>query len=450
MHSGESHAAAREKRVGSPLARAVLACSCAALWSAGAARADGIGIASYQGTDAPASAARVRAEVARVAREVGVTTTADPFAEARHELELGAVPRSQLAGFRRVRQLVDQGWRAYLTVEPSYAASRLSEARRLAESVLPLDGGVETYADVSLRLAVVSLDLGRKEEAAELFRIAAILDPDREVTLAEFSPDVVAAHEAAIGAAPASAPVRFEVGLAKDTGAGATTVELDGKPVGTAPLSVNVEAGQHVVVARAAGHVPAGRGFAVRDPGAAQGDAQVVKVQLDPDPLAAAILRGRQALAVGTAEASARVAVEGLVRYGDLDAVLLVASVWRRGAPALLGQWCRSIPASCGKVVEIGYDLPKNLPRAVRRLWESVRVRGSFPPTLLVDARLVSSEPAPGRGKNGGKGHGSSWWKWVLAGVGASAAIVVTGLLLSPEAEIQPVFTGDPCDFGGC
>jgi len=415
-----------------------------------AARADGVAIVSYQGKEAPAPAGEVGAALARAARDAGVPTTLDAFRVAKTQLELGAVPRARLAGFGRVRELVEQGWRAYLAVEPAYAASRLSEARRLAEGVLALDGGVEAYAEVSLRLAVVLLDLGRKEEAAVLFRIAAALEPDRRVTLAEFSPDVVAAHEAAAAPGGPEAPVRIDVRLAEGAGGAPAEVELDGRKVGAAPVTVRLGAGQHVVVARAPGHVSAGRAFAVTAPGSAGSEPQVVRLELERDAAAASVLRGPDALAVGQSETSARIAAEGLIRYGDFDAVLLVASVWRRGAPALLGQWCRSIPVSCGRVVEIGYDEPANLAHAARRLWESVRIRGSFPPTLLVDARLVSSEAAPGTGKKNGKGNGIGWWKWALAAVGASAAIVVTGLVLTRDTEIHPVFTGDPCDFGGC
>jgi hypothetical protein len=161
------------------------------------------------------------------------------------------------------------------------------------------------------------------------------------------------------------------------------------------------------------------------------------------------VYQGRAALALGQTEGAARVAAEGLITYGDFDAVLLVAAVWRRGAPALLGQWCRGVPARCGRVVEIGYGAPENLGKAARELWKSVQQRGNFPPTLLVDARVVAGESAPGKRPLNGKGGGNRW-KWVLGGLGVAAAAVVTMLIRTRDTKIKPVFTGDPCDFGGC
>jgi len=429
---------------------AVLAAVCGLLWAAPGARAGGVAVLTYQAAEAPATTAAVGREIEGVIQGKGGTPVMEPFRAAAEQLELGAVPRARLADFRRVRQLVRQGWLAYVTVEPAYAASRLSEARRVAERVLALDGGPEAYADVSLRLAVVLLDLGRKQEASALFRIAATLQPDREVTLAEFSPDVVAAHQAAAAGGGSPVAVRIEVDLGRASANAQAEVEVNGKGVGRAPVSIELLPGQHVVVARAAGYVSQARAFAVLGAGSAPGGEHKERLTLQFDAAASAVGEGRPALAVGRAEAKARVAVEGLVLYGDFDAVLLVAAVWRRGAPALLGQWCRSVPASCGAVVEVGYDAPEKLPAAARRLWQSVRQKGRFPPTLLVDARLVSGESAPGTGPGNGKGGGSNWWKWALAGVGASAAIIVTGLALSRDTEVRPVFVGDPCDFGGC
>src|SRR5450432_1372719 len=111
---------------------------------------------------------------------------ADAVARARDAIEAGAIPVAELARFRRVAELSAEGWRAYSQVAADYAASRLGAAREGAEGLLAVDGGLEIYADVSLRLAAVLDQLGRKEPATQAFRIAAAIDPGRPVTTAEF------------------------------------------------------------------------------------------------------------------------------------------------------------------------------------------------------------------------------------------------------------------------
>jgi hypothetical protein len=222
-------------------------------------------------------------------------------------------------------------------------------------------------------------------------------------------------------------------------------VEVDGARVGLAPVAVDLPIGQHVVVARAPGWVARGEGFAA----AAGGGERVI--HLDRDDGAAAVLAGERALAIGTDEAAARAAVQGLVVYGDLDGVLLVAAAWRRGAPALLGQWCAGAPVRCGRVAEIGFAAAERLPLAARLLWQRVERDGDFPPTLLVDARLVSAEPAPidpERRRPGPRGR--RWWRWAIAGAGVAAATAGAILLAARDSEIRPVVVVAPCDFGGC
>src|SRR6185369_12018928 len=129
-------------------------------------------------------------------REGGPRRVIDALAEARAALAGGAVPIATLARFRRVRELVAEGWSAYLHVQVAYAAERLAAARTEAEALVVLPGGAALYADASLRLGAVLGNLGRPDGAMAALSLAVALDPERPIELTEFSPDVRAAVDA--------------------------------------------------------------------------------------------------------------------------------------------------------------------------------------------------------------------------------------------------------------
>lgn len=406
---------------------------------AASARADGVGIIGYQAADAPAPAARGAAALARAVEAAGARPVPDPGAAARARIAEGAVPRERLRDFVRARELMNEGWRAYLSVNRSFAAARLGEARRVAEGVFDLDGGPALVAEISLRLGVVVMDLGQPGRARDLFRLARRLEPGRAVTIAEFSPDVVAAFDAAVAAKSPTARVTLRVP------GGPAQVAIDGGEPGVAPREVDLEVGQHVAVARRP-HGSA-RGMIFEVP-AAGGE---VSLELERDPLVDAV---HAPLGLGRGEDAGTVAVEALTMYGELDSLVLVATVWRRGQPALLGQLCAGSPARCGAVVEIRFADPSALDAAARTLWAALVDAGtdrSFPPTLLVDRRVVDGEPAPGT--DTGKPHGDRhrWWKspYLWIGVGVVAASVSAALVIGRDRPLQPTVTGMPCEFTG-
>ena len=116
-----------------------------------------------------------------------------------------------------MREQIDEGWRAFLRVQVDFAASRLATARTDAEALVALPGGAQLYADAALRLGAVLGHLGRTAEAQAILALALALDPDRPITLAEFSPDVVAAVDAvrAQTRPDAAAPDRERSGRAR-------------------------------------------------------------------------------------------------------------------------------------------------------------------------------------------------------------------------------------------
>jgi len=409
----------------------------AALVGGARAHAD-VGVAVVDAPRAPSPRATVEAALVNAATASGAAVIPDPARAARDNLRAGAVPREELERLRRVRELTDEGWRAYLQVSVDFAAARLGRARTDAEELLPQDGGPELYADIALRLGAVLAYLGRRAEAAEVLRLAGWLDPGRAVTTAEFSPDVIAAVEAARAQAPAAVPVRISAGPAGRR----VAIEIDGRPAGTAPVATSLAIGQHVVVARGRGLRPRGLTFAVAEPSTA------IDVPLDEDVDAAA-LEAAAPLAIGASAGEASRALDAVLLYGDLDAVVVAASVWSRGEPALLGQRCQGSPVRCGPVVEVGYGAGDGaLAAAAAALWRQLADGARRPteaPVLLGDARIARGGGAAGRG-------GPCRWcrnPWVWTGVGVALAAVVTGAAIAASAEDRTIVTVDPGDFGG-
>lgn len=406
------------------------------------ARGDEVGLVIHATAGAsPASPDEVAAALGAAATGDGWTVEARPLSRAAAALRAGAVPAARLTRFAEVEGLAQSGWRAYLEARPTLAASRLGDARAAAGELLDLDGGLELYADLSLRLGAVKLALGRPDEAALDFRLAATLDPDRAVTDAEFKPEVVERAAASRTSSPSRVARRIEV---EPRGA---LVEVDGREVGRAPVSIDLELGLHVVVARAAGRTARAETISV-----AAGDSGVMSLALDEDPTARDALAAARQLRVGQGEEDASRAGEALVLYGDLDALLLLASVWRRGEPVLLGQLCRGQPLRCGRVIEIGHPNSR-IDRAAARLWrEVVAAPARFPLTLLSDARLTDREGMPG-GPVGPRDPPRRWWRsgWLWLGVGSAALAVAAGLVLTGGDDgVDPVVVVNPCDFGGC
>ncbi|MGE0872464.1 MAG: PEGA domain-containing protein [Kofleriaceae bacterium] len=399
--------------------RRLIACALAiAIPSAAVPRiasSDGIGVIAA-GTYDPRSAASAMAE-AMAGRSDRIVD--DAIGEARRALAAGAVPIDTMRAFRRVREQIDEGWRAYLRVAVELAASRLAGARSEAENLLALPGGAELYADAALRLGAVLNHLGRTAEAQMVLALSIALDDARPITLAEFSPDVIDAVAAARAAGVASHRVR----IATDP-AGAL-LRVDGKDVGRAPVVLELGHGQHVVVARSPLHEPGTRGIQVT------GDT-TIELSLVPAHDAIRLTEGAQ---LGVDEATAQALVDAAVRFADLDEIVIVADTVRRGSPALLVQRCANRPARCSAIAEIGYPDRRGLPAAARSAWQAVLAAElRYPPTVLSErgGTLTAS--------SGCKLCRSPWlWTGLGAAVVVGAAITWAIVAASKPAPIVGV-----------
>lgn len=416
-----------------------------------------VALVTVPAAGAPQTAAELLAAARTALPRGAASSVGDGVALARAARQAGAVPAAQLAALARVIEAGAEGWRAYLQVAVPFAASRLGKARSDAEALLPLPGGLELYADLSLRLGAALLSLGRVDEAEDAFALSATLDGDREVSLVEFSPDIVEAVARVKKRQGASAELVVTVegsearseprGVARSAprSAAAPSIEIDG--VAMAPVSVTATAsggviarfavarGQHVIVVRRRGYEDAAQAVRVPEGGA---EAALILVE---DRLARALADAAVALA-GMSEDRALSLVEAVLTYGDADEVLLVAASSRRGAPALLAQRCGA-SLRCTAVVEIGYTRPGLAP-AMRAAWAALE-RGElrYPPSLPSDARVLPDRASAGDGKCR---LCRSPWLW--AGVGATVAISSAVLIyLLGQEQPPPALTVDPGEF---
>jgi hypothetical protein len=337
----------------------------------GSAYADGIGVIAAGGDRGAASKAMAGALAeARPARIVD-----DAVGEARAAVNAGAVPIAMLERFRRVREQVDEGWRAFLRVQVDFAASRLAAARTEAEGLVALPGGLALYADASLRLGAVLGYLASTSESQASLALALALDPERPSTLAEFSPYVVAAVDVVRGQTRPTRSVRI---TSEPAGA---QISIDGKDVGRAPLHADVAIGQHVIIARAPQQRPHAMAVAV--------DASTNDVALDLD-VDVAWTRLAEGAAIGMPDARAQELVDAAIRFADLDELVLVADTQQRGGPTLLVQRCAGLPARCTAVIEIGYAERSGIAAAAREAWQSVRAADlRYPPSAHGDPRAT-------------------------------------------------------------
>jgi hypothetical protein len=262
-----------------------------------------------------------------------------------------------LGEFRRVREMIDDGWRAYVRVQIDDAQRALTAARTAAEPLVALPGGLELYADAALRLGAV-LQYRRNPDAPAVIALALALDPARPVTLAEFAPEVVDAV-----AAVRVAPVALERVHVTSAPAGAL-IAIDGKELGRAPLDAAVTRGQHLIVARAPLHRAQVQGVHV------DGAPTAVDVRLDRDDVAATLAGGAEP---GLLSSGEQTLVDAALTFAELDDVVVAALGARRGSPALLVQRCAGAPGRCTPVVEIGFTDRAGLAAAAREAWAAVR-----------------------------------------------------------------------------
>lgn len=393
----------------------VLAITCAIAIASRTAAADRIGVLALPGR-------------AGVATAMGAAAGAMPdvLGEARAAIAGGAVPAATLEQFRHVREQIDEAWRAYLRVQLDFAQSRLAAARTSAESLVALPGGAALYADAALRLGAVLGHAGRAAESQAILALALALDPERPITFAEFSPDIVNAVDAVRAQTRPSRDVQL---VTEPPGA---EIAVDGKDLGKSPLTAPLSIGQHVVVARMPLFHARAQAIAVDD------STGKLSLDLDRDEEWTRLSLGPEA---GMPDAQTEALTDATIRYADLDGVVLVASSDRSGGPALLVQRCAGLPARCTAIVEIGYADATGLASAAREAWAAVRSADlRYPPSVFGDPRLTGPRVV----------HHCDWCRspWLWGGVGAAAVVGTIVLIAVVTASKPPPIVGVPPPSG--
>jgi hypothetical protein len=375
----------------------------------------------------PARRAAVATALATAMREAKVARAVDDaLAEARTAGAAGAVPIETMLRFRRVREQIEEGWRAYHGVQLDFAASRLAAARTEAEALLVLQGAAALYADASLRLGAVLAQLGRQAESHDAIALALALDPDRPISPLEFAPEIIAAIDAV------RAQSRPTHGVKLTTEPAGATLSVDGRDAGRSPATVELGVGQHVVVARSLQYQAAARAFAV--------DASTTELPLalEHDDEAARLSTGVEP---GMPDAATQALTESVLRLADLDEVVLAAETERSGGPTLLLQRCAGVPAKCTAVVELGYADRSGIAAAARAAWQSVRAADlRYAPNLFGDARIT--------GNHGGDVCRVCRNPYVLAGVGAAlVAGTIVIIAVATASRPPPILGVDPTQY---
>ena len=247
------------------------------------------------------------------------------------------------------------------------------------------------------------------------------------MTLADFKPSVVQAFNAA---KQQEGPSRLELEVVVP--ASDAEISVDGASQGQSPWKGTVAEGVHLVTATAHGRRPFASLVEVTKH-------RRLELELTADPERQAIHRGRSSLQVSTSAATASIAASALMQFAELDALLFATSVWRRGAPALIAEWCVGVPVRCHRTVELRYRSSRDLETAARELWARARQeQGRLEPGLLLDARVVNPDPAPGPKGPVKKRH---WAKnpavWAGTAVGVAALVAAT-VLWTREDERRP------------
>jgi hypothetical protein len=243
----------------------------------------------------------------------------------------------------RASQLLRAAQDGYSRFDYDGALERLRQADLTLATASPSVAVAQLLVDINLLVGVVEADRGDVPRALDAFRVVQRLAPGRKtLDPGSFRPRVVALYAQAM--APASDPRRSRLSVVTDP-AGAS-VWLDGRPAGTAPKELTLDAGFHYVAAVVEGSTPR-----LEKPVLRAGEASRVTLllaRLPPEERArqarADLGAGRTSWAHGAAILASAASVDFLVlvRGARDDAQQAAIYDARSGA---LGPWMAAAPA---------------------------------------------------------------------------------------------------------
>jgi hypothetical protein len=294
-------------------------------------------------------------------------------------------------------------------VELAEAEESLRALDRLYEPELHRPGVPQLWSEAALLGGIVAFERGQRDEARRLFRRAVALEPTTTLTEATVRPDVARAF------AEATKPRRkVELRIETDTPAQLT---VDGQP----PTG-EVMPGEHVVIARAEGRVPAALLVEVKD-------ALTVQLSLPREPQLAAL--------DSLSAAPTRAGLGALVDLGGVDEVLVVAAGVDAGELALVGERFAECATPTATVALRGTAVDVGAAALLERLRAKAKECGGEPaapleaPAVAHPRPLVAVEkkvPPPPKKKK--------WWErpWIWVGaLAVTTAAVALGAGLAPS-----------------
>ncbi|HPH68791.1 MAG TPA: hypothetical protein PLF40_23715 [Kofleriaceae bacterium] len=361
----------------------------------------------------------------------------------------GAPTQRSRAQVAALQQELAQSWRAYLSVSLDTAATGLTTVIRAALPLTVTHDGRALFVDALLRLGIVNVQrpdasAAAKQAAQDGIALALRLEPNRTLSLSEFSPDVVDLVEA-IRKAPVE---QVELRVRSAT---AVQLNLDGVEFGALAANSSrtwpVSRGVHLLLVSDGVRRPQPRLIEVGLNGAA--------IDLVPEPDAVAETLRRDATRYTTGR-DADDLLQALAMIGAAEAAVVVVATWKRGAPALVAQRCMfaansDVAVVCSSPVEVGWDgTAGKLDGAAHEL---VQLLGPLPtlPVQPTSAPIAILTEPSARPPTSSTPTRCQWCRnpWVWTGVGAAvlASAATVYLVTRDGTHPTPVVTINPDDF---
>lgn len=387
--------------------------------------------------------------VAALQRNVGADVEPNAVRTSLRSWIDGAASQRSRTQVGALQQELAQSWRAYLSVSLDTAATGLNTVIRGALPLTVTHDGRALFVDALLRVGIVNVQRTdasavAKQAAQDGIALALRLEPNRTLSLSEFSPDVVDLVEA-IRKAPVE---QVELRVRSAT---AVQLNLDGVEFGALAANSSrtwpVSRGLHLLLVTDGVRRPQPRLIEVGLNGAA--------IDLVPEPDAVAETLRRDATRYTTGR-DADDLLQALAMIGPTDAAVLVVATWKRGAPALVAQRCMFAASSdvavvCGSPVEVGWDgTVAKLDAAAHELVQLLGPLPSLPahPTSAPIAILTEPSARPPTSSTPTR---CQWCRnpWVWTGVGAAvlAGAATVYLVTRDGTQPTPVVTINPNDF---
>jgi len=380
----------------------------ACTYAAAGVRADAQAVLLFKDgepADAPAWRARLESQADR-------PLVHDPSSWAARAVE--GVQVERLRPLALIEALLARARSEAATLAEDRALATLAEAVREGEQLGDVPGAARWNAEIQLSIGVTAAQAGMSALAAEAFRRAATLDPQRALLSAEAPPGVVELYAEVARRIAVSATGEFEVQVS----AARARVYLDDVSQGVAPVRVRASIGRHLLRVDAPGHRPYGTFIDVLE-----GVRPSLRVRPAPEPALEAVSALESAARAGDYTAVVA-AVAALERAGITVSPVLVLERSERTRRALLvrceASGCRApvriLPGAPAEAIAAGAAGALDVTRLARgRRW-------------LAHEEVWTAPPAPAR-----------WWQrwYVWGGVATAAGIAAAALAWSASQPAE-------------